>query len=86
MQPPHRRGQRSPQQRITVHDGGELEGRGFGDGTGRGELTSAPAEKRPTGTAASNNALQPGGEGDGNGDEQQPGGVVFDLSGEETTA
>ena len=45
----------------------------------RGELTSAPAEKRPTGTAASSSAGQPSGEGDGNGDEQQPGGVVFDL-------
>ena len=40
---------------------------------------STTAEKMPTGTAASSSAGQPGGEGDGNGDEQQPGGVVFDL-------
>ena len=40
---------------------------------------SPTAEKTPMGTAASSSAGQPGGEGDGNGDEQQPGGVVFDV-------
>ena len=45
---------------------------------------STTAEKMPTGTAASSSAGQPGGEGDGNGDEQQRLAACSIWSGEET--
>ena len=64
--------------------GEEGDGRGCSPGESerlrrRIEAATNQREKTPMGTAASSSAGQPGGEGDGNGDEKQPGGVVFDL-------
>ena len=53
--------------------------RGSGTAPGKRELTSAAPAERATRTAASSSAEQPGGEGDGDGGEQQPGGVSVDL-------